>query len=71
VQLGELVKFCAPESSSGGLTMVKYIARMSKRVGDKIGLIIGLNDNSCVVLFDNDVIVLNTIFLEVVNEKNV
>ena len=51
--------------------MVKYIARMSKRVGDKIGLIIGLNDNSCVVLFDNDVIVLNTIFLEVVNEKNV
>mgnify|MGYP001394008249 CR=1 FL=1 len=66
--IGDLVHF-NPNSEgirAGSLTAVKFFKRTKDRINGKLGVIIDFHGESCLVMFGNDIIVLNRSFLEVV-----
>jgi hypothetical protein len=73
VNVGDLVEFNprATSGTAGALTAVKFFERMKKRIDGKIGMITHTYPGkNCVVLFENDSIVLNIDWLVLVSRLN-
>ena len=70
MEVGDLVKF-SPNKDFGTLSYIKYCERIYREIGDdKAGLILRVNNNSCLVMFGTKPIVLNSIFLKKLNTGN-
>tara|TARA_B100000941_G_C28085401_1_gene340913 strand:- start:89 stop:304 length:216 start_codon:yes stop_codon:yes gene_type:complete len=70
MQKGDLVIF-SPDASkirAGSLTAVKFFARMKDRIAGKIGVIVQIHGNTCTVMFGDDIMVMNTVYLEKIND---
>lgn len=69
---GDLVKFSPSKAalkSGANLTAVKYFMRIQKQIAGRVGVVIQISRNSCLVNFGEDNITLNVNHLEVVNEN--
>tara|TARA_A100001388_G_C28696255_1_gene463846 strand:+ start:190 stop:396 length:207 start_codon:yes stop_codon:yes gene_type:complete len=64
---GDLVKFRFPKKVAGALTALKYAKRMEARIQNRTGLVLEINSNNAVVLFEDELIVCHAMFLEVIN----
>ena len=69
MKVGDLVQFSPGLQTKGSLTSVKYFARISNQVKNRTGIVVQINDTSCIVNFGEENIVLNKNHIEVVNES--
>ncbi len=68
MKVGDLVQVKS-KSLPGTLTAVKYFQRIYNRTGDMPGVIIQDHGKNVQVVFGNTIIVLNKVYLEVINES--
>jgi len=68
MKIGDLVYFkLSYTNCPGALTAVKYYARIKKLTDDRPGVILSIHGDNYNVAFGSDTIVLNKLFLEVIN----
>lgn len=69
IKVGDLVGFKFPEKIAGALTALKLAKRTEALLGKRKGLVLDINKGNVVALFDDDIIVVHQMFLEVLSES--
>ena len=68
IEVGDLVSFKFPDKIAGALTALKLAKRMEARIKKRQGIVIELNQGNVVAMFEDEIIVVHKMFLEVINE---
>ena len=65
---GDIIKFKPPKKIAGAINALKLAKRMEARIGNRTGLILEVRNNNAVTIFEDEIIVVHVMFLEVINE---
>ena len=60
--------FRFPDKIAGALTALKLAKRMEARLGKRKGLVLEINQGNVVAIFEDEIIVVHKMFLEVIND---